>query len=176
MELSTTLARWVLYSGSFTKRMAEFLPNTKTSIEIICEGQTLLSEFSSEYHCLRSQYVYQREIKICLDNEVLMFAKSIVPKNAPLFFKQQFRKLGEQPLGGILFRSPSFYRSAFQLAKIYQDATEDRAIDLATGLTFPFLWGRRSVFSAEVPLLLLTEIFAPGLVKLINRYEHNLQN
>lgn len=169
-ELPSVIRRWLLYTGSFTKKGQTLLPKATMRIQILKEDLEMAPSSSFEYQLFRCHYIYVREIKIFLGDYLLMFARSVMPKTAPANLKHQFRGLGHQPLGHLLFGTKNIQRSSFEVAKFFPN---DREFCLVTsnGMASPFLWARRATFCSKVSLLLLTEVFSPALIKLILNHE-----
>lgn len=84
-----------------------------------------------------------REVELSCGDEVWMYGRSVFPNNTLTGKEKRLYKLGNQPLGEVLFADPTMRRSDFELARLAN------------------LWARRSVFYLSEKPLLLTEIFLP---------------
>lgn len=163
-----SVLQWLLFEGSFTIKVQSLNGlNEKFAIRILKEDLSLLKGFVCDLNS--SNYLYTRDIQIFLGEKLLMFANSVVPKNANLIFKKKFRSLGERSLGNLLFSYKDMVRSSFELAKVMPDTTEFKLATLSSQEAPPFLWARRSHFSLQERCLTLVEVFSPELINLINQ-------
>jgi chorismate-pyruvate lyase len=168
-EITGKLKDWLLDPGSFTKKALILQRLTEAlSIKVLHEGLELAQEATMASIHLPCRYVYVRETQIYLGNSLLMYAKSMMPKTTNVVLKSRFRGLAQKPLGKLLFSVQKIKRTPFELARILPSFCE---FNLAVGdeETAPlFLWGRRSLFISDKPLVLLTEIFSKHLLGRIN--------
>ena len=171
-EFTENIAQWLLFPGSFTVKVQKIFSDQKElKIQVVKEGLEIVKKSSYENYLFNCRYVYTRYTKIYWGDCLLMYAKSVLPKDAALIYKWQYRSLGMRPLGQMLFDSRKFDRSPFEIAKIWPHYSE---FDLATDIPeteLPFLWARRSVFSTKQQLIVLNEIFSPDLIRLINEHK-----
>lgn len=168
IELPAKIAKWLLFPGSFTKRVQNFIKNEKMHIHVLREDLEIAKRSSYEFLLFNCRYIYAREIQIFLGSHLAMYARSVIPKDGMLIYKRQFRGLGRRPLGNMLFSSDVFTRSPFEIAKIMPSEQE---FHLALSSKTPqphFLWARRSVFSIQQEFLLLNEVFSPDFLRLIS--------
>jgi len=98
------------------------------------------------------------------DDQALVFARTVIPEKTLSGKNQQLTKLGEKPLGDILFNDETIYRTDMRYAKIpvncklHEEAT--KGLDIASEL-----WGRQSLFYIEQQALLITELFLPAILE-----------
>ena len=79
-----------------------------------------------------------REVFLCGDNEPVVFARSVIPKNTKT---DSIMKIGNKPLGEILFTDPNILREPIEIT--FQNN----------------IWGRRSVFVMNNSRILVSEFF-----------------
>lgn len=171
-DLPAHISKWLLFPGSFTNKISKLAKeNEKLKIVVLNENLQLAKTQSYEFQQFSCHYFYIREVQIFLGNIILMYAKSLMPKNASVIYKQRFRSLGQSALGKMLF-SHSLLRSPFQLAKISPKNKKEH-FSIATEEDVPYLWGRRSIFSAAENIVLLNEFFSSQFIELISNREIN---
>lgn len=109
------------------------------------------------------QRVLLREVYLYCGDVRVVYARSVVPLKTLGGKRGRLLCLGERPLGGFLFASPSIRRGPTQLANlrpgnvIYTQAT--RSLDSPAAS----LWGRRSVFRLDGKPLIVAEVFLPAI-------------
>jgi chorismate lyase len=106
-----------------------------------------------------------REVQLLCDDRPWVFARTIIPATTLSGPQRRLARLGNRPLGAVLFADPSMRRGAVQIAALtarhgmFARATRDLKQRPAR------IWGRRSVFRVADKPLLVSEIFLPGLGK-----------
>ena len=112
------------------------------------------------------QKIYTREVFLCADGVPVVFAHSVV---APRYLRgawHALQRLGNKPLGALLFahplveRAPLHYKVLKPQHTLYQRAA--KMLDAAPER----LWARRSLFTLHGAPLLVTEVFLPDILKL----------
>jgi len=79
-----------------------------------------------------------REVSLYGDNQPVVFARSVIPKNAKT---DSIMRIGNKPLGEILFTDPNTLREPIEVT--FQND----------------IWGRRSVFVMNNSRILVSEFF-----------------
>jgi len=105
-----------------------------------------------------------REVLLYCGDEPWVFARSVLPRKTLTGPRRFLGKLGNRPLGEILFSDPNIQRDALEVAEIKKG---QRMFNCATGcLANPpdFVWGRRSVFYLHKKSLLVNEVFLPFIL------------
>jgi len=150
--------------NSLTKRLKALCPG-KFSVRVLAQ-QWVRAE-ADECRLLNIAYrhrVLSRQVQLCCDETVLVYARSLIPLNTLSGKHARLRYLGEKPLGDYLFSHPGLLRSHQQIAKI---TANDPLFNTARGgcrLECDQIWGRRSLFSIDKKRLLVSEYFLPGLI------------
>ncbi|MDE2118482.1 MAG: chorismate lyase [Betaproteobacteria bacterium] len=112
------------------------------------------------------QKIYTREVLLYADGMPVVFAHSVVAPQHLRGAWHALRRLGNHPLGALLFahplveRAPLHYKVLKPHHALYRGAVA--VLDTAPGR----LWARRSLFSLHGAPLLVTEVFLPGILKL----------
>jgi len=109
--------------------------------------------------------LFIREIVMMCDGDAWWFARTLIPSRTFFIQAEQFSQLQNQPLGTILFSSPSHQRKYCEFAVlspehfIFQQALQNNRCDINC------LWARRSQFMLLGGPLLLYEVFLPAMLR-----------
>lgn len=169
LQLPKEIRAWLLYPDSLTEQLKKECKHQKKKMHIVVleEHLEFIPDLAFETKIFDCRLAYARHIQIYSDSTLLMYAKSLMPKNDNVMRKRQFRGLGEKPLGEILFAMSGIIRSAFELSKIPANFTEYKLTHNNEQLSPAYIWARRSIFSNPLPFLCLTEYFAPDFFALM---------
>lgn len=151
---------WLLDEGSLTKRLVQ--ASNSFHVQVLAQywGTPHLSE-SKRLHTPNRQHSLIREVILHCDNTPVVFARSILPLsilNGPFRY---LRKLGNVPLGALLYANSSLHRQEFDIAYAPAEHFHTPEFLALDGQT---LWGRRSQFCLGNKSLLVAEIFLPKAV------------
>ena len=111
------------------------------------------------------QKVLLRQVQLLCAQQVLVYARSIIPLETLQGRHRRLKHLGNKPLGGYLFANPDLKREQQQLATslprdpLFDIALSDSARDCEC------IWGRRSLFRIDGKSLLVSEFFLPELIQ-----------
>lgn len=72
--------------------------------------------------------------------------------------QEEFGRLGEKPLGKVIFNDPRFTRKPFEITNLQVPEALTVALDIAPATR---LWGRRSLFCYQQHEIMVAEIFLP---------------
>jgi chorismate-pyruvate lyase len=113
---------------------------------------------------------YTREITMFLDNRPAWYAKTVITEEAYNKKKDYFGNLSTEPLGAFLFSSDDVLR----LGLNYQErSVAESSLTTVKNLyalkNHENVWLRRSTFLVCGELLLLTEVFLPGVLEFLCR-------
>ena len=158
------IAPWLFEQGSLTKRILLHC-NKGFRVEVLSQDwqRPMLNEairlgVHPEHHALI------REVLLYCGETPWVFARSVLPHKTLTGPRRSLGKLGNRPLGEILFSDPSIQRDALEIAEINKG---QRMFECATQcLSSPpdFVWGRRSVFYLHKKPLLVNEVFLPSII------------
>jgi len=163
-EVPADFAPWLFEQGSLTQRI---LFNCKKifRVEVLSQkwqrpmlNEALRLGAHPEHHALI------REVLLYCGDTPWVFARSVLPRKTLTGPRRFLGKLGNRPLGEILFSDPNIKRDALEIAKIKKG---QRMFSCATQrLNNPpnFVWGRRSVFYLHKKPLLVNEVFLPNIL------------
>ncbi|BBP42408.1 chorismate--pyruvate lyase family protein [Thiosulfativibrio zosterae] len=151
---------WVLNTQSLTAKIRQFCPQMK--VEVLFEGQALpLPSESAQLHCRTGETVWVRCVLLTCDTTPIIYARTVIPQmqsGNPWF---AIKRLGNQPLGEVLFKSKKIHRTAFSWLKSNQVLCPSKCGTLLGRENFQkrSYWARQSKFTKAHATLLLTEVF-----------------
>jgi chorismate--pyruvate lyase len=104
-----------------------------------------------------------REVILHGNKQPWVYARSVLPQRALNGRLRFLRKLGNKPLGALLFSNPSIKREPVVLQRVAQSRLP---ASLQQSGQAP-LWGRYSIFRYGKNGILVSEVFLPAFVKSI---------
>ena len=160
----TDIAPWLFEKGSLTRRILLKCKN-QFRVEVLSQkwqrpmlNEALRLGVHPEHHAL------VREVLLYCGDNPWVFARSVLPRKTLTGPRRFLGKLGNRPLGEILFSDPNIQRDALEIAEIKNG---QRMFNCATQClisTPDFVWGRRSVFYLHKKPLLVNEVFLPSVL------------
>jgi len=146
---------WLTDNGSLTDRLVTS-GQGEFRVQRLCQGWAV--PLPSERRLLDlppRQLALVREVALLLDNNAVVFARSIFPISSLVGSLAHLRRLRNTSLGAILFKHPGMHRSPFELARMSGNSDY-----LPPGLqqSGP-AWGRRSRFRIGGKKLMVSEVF-----------------
>ena len=154
---------WLHDKGSLTRRLVQ-----------ACQGQFRVEVLSLAWQrpmlneALRlglpaQQRALIRQVMLYCNDQPWVYARTVLPVrtlDGPYRF---LIRLGNRPLGAVLFADPSIKRDEMEFACIQPGST---MFDMATSRSADIpecIWGRRSVFHLQTAPILVNEIFLPSI-------------
>lgn len=149
---------WLLDKGSLTGRLVK-LSAGDFGVQIIYEGwsQPQLQEHMV-LGCARGERVWVREVFLLGHGEPWVYARSVIPARTLTGKRRHLKRLGNRPLGAVLFNDPSMQRGPIETARVVLASSDPQWPERQV------TWGRRSVFYLQQKPLLVTEVFLPALL------------
>ena len=171
-SLPVQLKDWLLDEGSLTARLKS--QSKHFMVKVIGEQQQSCSAAEACDLIKIGEPVLVREVILYCDNVPQVFARSLLPLSSLTGEEQVLANLGEQPLGQVLFNSPSLQRLRLELSSFAADSSvvnladtlaamneNSSALVNASQTSKQTLWGRRSIFMLENKPLMVAEVFLP---------------
>lgn len=160
--LSQQYTAWLIERGSLTARLqcryADFAVQTVRLVD-----SKPLKDEAYLLHSAMHQFALVREVLLKGNQQAVVFAHSVLPKNSLRGAWCGLGKLGNKPLGATLFANPRVKRTPISYKKLSANhALYQHAVQYLTAKP-SFLWARRSVFSLNCASILVTEVFLPQL-------------
>ena len=134
-DVPNKLFFWLKDDQSLTQKLKKRYPDFR--VEVHKQKESVI--YGHEINKLGDEERFiVREVSLYGDNQPVVFARSIIPKNGKT---DSIMKIGNKPLGEILFTDPNIIREPIEIT-FHND-----------------VWGRRSVFVMNDSRILVSEFF-----------------
>lgn len=150
-------------SHSLTLRLQQHYADFKVIPTLVAYAKPFLDETLPLGISQRKKALI-REVQLMGNNQLVVFAHSVLPRQSLRGAWLGLSRLGNKPLGATLFANPQVKRAPLSYKKLsphhalYQHATKNLADKPLC------LWARRSVFSLNCASIMVTEVFLPKLL------------
>ena len=116
----------------------------------------------------RGSRVVEREVLLRCDNTPVVFGHTVVPMSADASDWPLFSALGERSLGSTLFGDPQVRRGELEFARLRASHPLASRARAATEMQDEqILYARRCLYQRHNGLLLVTEVFMPAVLDLM---------
>ncbi|MBO1927780.1 chorismate lyase [Thiomicrorhabdus sp. 6S2-11] len=155
---------WLKTPTSLTAKLRNLCPELEVQVLSECFEAPLVSE-AQKLGLAMDEEVWIRCVLLKCNGNHWVYARTVIPAMGPHNPWQELQKLGNKPLGEVLFEMPSVKRSSFEFSKDSLNYWPH----LMPHMNNPMLgklpgFARRSIFEERGAPLLLTEVFLPGLL------------
>lgn len=165
--VSPAMHAWLSDSGSLTRSVIARC-HGRFRVELIAQapGRALPSE-AALLAAGPAQATLVREVRLYCGADAWVFARTLIPMASLRGPAYALTQLGRRPLGEVLFSDPTTRRLRVEVARImprhrlYGRATAH--LDRRPAL----VWGRRTLFEYRGELILVNELFLPGIGGLV---------
>lgn len=158
-------AGWLFDQGSLTRRIISNC-DTTFRVEVLSQKwqRPMLNE-ALRLGAQSEQLALIREVLLYCGDVPWVYARSVLPGSTLTGPRRFLGKLGNRPLGEVLFSDPGIQRDEIEVAcirqgqRMFETATQrldNKPVDI---------WGRRSVFYLYKKPLLVNEVFLPAIIK-----------
>jgi len=161
-KLPDNVQSWAYEPGSLTRRLRSYYGDA-VAVKIMLQRWNM--PFLSERRLLKlpeHRYSLTREVLLHADGKPLILARTIIPASTIKAAKSNLSKLGNRPLGEIIFSYPKLERIAMDVALINSSTWTQPAI-FEAGIDQP-IWGRRTVYAIAHKHMLVSEFFLPEIL------------
>ncbi len=152
---------WLRESGSLTRRL-----------KLLCEGQFNVSlqyqRWTRPTLCEQKllgirhgDYANIREVMLRKQEDVFVIARTVIPRQMLVGRQRHLVRLGNKPLGEVIFAVPGLQRSRFEIAVIGSGSFRHQIMRQEHR---EMIWGRRSRYLIHGKPILISEIFLPALL------------
>jgi chorismate--pyruvate lyase len=153
---------WLIHRDSLTARLQQRY--AQFSVQTLCMQQARIQHDESAQLNLRPhQLSTVRDVMLLGNKQAVVFAHSVIPARAKRGAWHHLTRLGNQPLGALLFANPQIQRTPFRYKKLSRHHCLYQKAAKHFECTPAYLWARRSVFYLNCVSILVTEIFLPTL-------------
>ncbi|MES2261450.1 MAG: chorismate lyase [Pseudomonadota bacterium] len=116
----------------------------------------------------RTGRIWEREVLLRCDNTPVVFAHTVVPMSATAADWPAFSALGNRSLGSTLFGDPQVRRGELEFARLGASHPLARRARAALGIDGEApLYARRCLYRRHQGSLLVTEVFLPAVLELV---------
>ncbi|MFL9709841.1 chorismate--pyruvate lyase family protein [Methylobacillus sp. Pita1] len=156
---------WLAERGSLTLRLQQHSRQFAVQPLRLARKKPPFAE-AQLLQALPRRHTLLRDVILRCDGEAVVFAHSLLPKQAMRGAWRGLGHLGAHSLGSALFADPRMCRGALQYKKLSSRHFLYRlAAAYIPSIRGP-VWARRSVFRLEKKAVLVTELFLPAVLKL----------
>jgi chorismate--pyruvate lyase len=156
-------ACWLFDPASLTARVIAAC-DRQFRVEVIAQRWEVPYENEARrLRIRRKRLALIRQVFLYCEETPWVYARTVIPRRTLRGREKFLARLGDKPLGAVLFADPSMRRDPLEVAqlmpgqRLYQQATA-RLPEVATSI-----WGRRSVFYLRNKPLLVNEVFLPSI-------------
>ena len=161
---SEALNSWLKEESSLTQRLRKTWSDV--SVRVLLENKQ--RPFINERQCLpmsSHHYALVREIILHSDDKPLILARTIIPPTAFNVAKGNLTRLGNKPLGEILFSSKPLKRQLIAVSFI-ESTWWTNTLQTRYPILTP-IWGRCTRYYLENEPIIVSEFFLPTLFESI---------
>lgn len=161
----SSIRSWLEESGSLTARLRRTAGSgfgvklLRQNLATAFAGESLLLEQAS------SRLALIREVMLYAEQGPLVLARTVIPEHSLRGKHCGLAKLGNRPLGEVLFAQRGLRRTVLQFACLRPQDWQ-RTIQTAHQMEQP-IWGRRSLYEIDRVSLIVCEFFLPIVENLI---------
>jgi len=152
------LRRWLSATGSLSARLAR--TGDVFSVQVLRQGRMpLLADEAAALGVMATRQGYVREVLLKVDDQTLVFARSVTTHAHSLGAWRSVRGLGTRPLADVLFKHLGITRQVLQFQRFKPGTALPRQVQQLCSGAPRSLPARRSVFLRQGELLLVMEVF-----------------
>jgi len=164
-KLPLNVQSWVYESGSLTKRLRDFY-GAGVAVKVLLQRRR--TPFLSERRLLKlpeHHIILTREVLLHVKGKPLILARTIIPEETIKAAKSNLSRLGNRPLGEIIFSYPQLERLSMDITLINL-STWTPAANKEAIIDQP-IWGRRTVYGIAHKQMLVSEFFLPEVLEVL---------
>lgn len=168
-----SLRHWLTGTGSLTAKLIAH--SSAFRVQRLFQQRDLC--WADEYAQIglsNVKKVHAREVILRCDDVPTVYAHTVLPFQSNANQWPLFKSLGEKSLGSTLFSDPQVKRGALQFARLrvnHPAMRRIRQLTLHDDIHQP-LFARRSLFYRRGGIMLVTELFLPGVLALSRKLSH----
>lgn len=158
-KLPANIRSWLFDASSLTARLIRY-SSGDFRVELL--SQEIRRPGRDEAQALgiaEHRFALIRQVHLCFGNQVVVYARTVIPLSTLTGAERGYGNLGNRPLGAMLFADRSMRREEVMVTKL----SADNSLHKKTGAQDDAIWGRRSVFYVGDKPLLVSEYYLPEL-------------
>jgi len=145
---------WLSDTGSLTQKIEQHI-SQKLQVRVLRDARQSLNSDESRYFHLRPKRCRIREVLLCKGDTPLVIARSVIPASSILGGNQNLLRLGNKPLGAVLFAKKANSSKGDPVWQQFQKRYP---------LLPSKLWARRTLYQLKGKPILVCEVFLPALL------------
>lgn len=153
---------WLINHDSLTARLQQRYAEFSVQTQYMQLARAMQDEIQL-LGLTSSQLATVREVLLVGNQQPVVFAHSVIPRKALRGPWHGLARLGNQPLGALLFANPQVKRTPLQYKKLTRQHPLYQKAVMHLQHAPTYLWARRSVFNLNCANILVTEVFLPQL-------------
>ncbi len=154
---------WLQETGSLTRRL-KLLCNGNFNVSL--QYQRWARPTLDERRTLDirdSDFAVIREVLLRRNNDVLVVARTVIPRHMLVGRQRHLINLGTKPLGEVIFSEPGLKRSDMEIAVLKSASFQPNLVSAKDNNET--IWGRRTCYIIHRKPILISEIFLPALFR-----------
>ena len=155
---------WLIEADSLTTRLQKSYADFKVH-PVRVSAQKPSHEEARLLNVAAREYAQIREVLLFGEAKAVVFAHSVLPYQSLRGAWRSLGRLGNKPLGAVLFANPNVKRTPLAYKKLSLNHSLYQAAIKHLSDKPEFLWARRSIFSLNCASIMVVEIFLPALIK-----------
>jgi chorismate--pyruvate lyase len=159
---SSTIQSWLNTKVSLTQRLRQHCPTLQVLVLSEQTERPLLDE-TTALGLQPNDQAWVRCVLLQCANQNWVYARTVIPNLTPESPWSALQKLGNKPLGEVLFDLPSIQRTPFEFTRQTLSSWPYLSEQLGAEQSQAKGYARRSIFTQKEAPLLLTEVFLPRL-------------
>ncbi len=154
---------WLQESGSLTRRL-KLLCGLEFNVSLQYQHWARPTLGERQRLGLRdSDYAVIREVLLRRQNDVLVVARTVIPRHMLVGRQRHLISLGTKPLGEVIFSEPGLKRSELEIAPLKPQSFQPNLVQTIDNTQT--IWGRRTSYFIHRKPILISEIFLPALFR-----------
>jgi chorismate--pyruvate lyase len=156
--MSGTYRKWLIYDGSLTARLKARYADFGVK-PVLLKNASAFTDESALLFLKANQHALIREVILMGNTQPVVFAHSVLPRSSLRGAWYSLGKLGNKPLGAILFSNPKVKRTPLAYKKLPRQHPISMRVAEHLKTSPKVMWARRSTFSLGCARILVTEVF-----------------
>lgn len=154
---------WLLDPTSLTRRLKQACSGKFQVVPVSQKRQRPQLNEAQVLGMNAHEICFIREVHLLCNKRPWVFARTVIPVSTLTGPQRRLARLGNKPLGAVLFADPSMERSPIEIARICPGQTLFETATAPLKKKPVEIWGRRSTFFLAGKPLLVSEIFLPEI-------------
>ncbi|MEK9825865.1 MAG: chorismate lyase [Methylotenera sp.] len=155
---------WLIEADSLTARLQKRYADFRVQA-VRVSAQKPSHEEADLLHVAVRENAQIREVLLFGNAKAVVFAHSVLPYKSLRGAWRSLGRLGNKPLGAVLFANPNVKRTPLAYKKLSLNHSLYQAAIKHLSEKPDYLWARRSIFSLNCASIMVVEIFLPALIK-----------